>query len=149
MTLGALHGCQTTKSNDEEAIFFGEGLTNRQIWPILQIRGLEVPVETSRTNWFEARARVLKALANQNRLILLDELSRGEKCVAELTKMVGLDMSTISKHLSILKAVGLVQDERRGAQVFYSLAAPCVLGFFDCVESVLQAQVQRRIQLGE
>jgi ArsR family transcriptional regulator len=106
-------------------------------------------VEASKANRFEARARILKALGNPNRLIIIDELSQGEKCVAELTEAVGLDMSTISKHLSVLKSVGLVRDERRGAQVFYTLLAPCVLGFFECVESVMEARIQRQIQLAK
>ncbi|KIX13113.1 ArsR/SmtB family transcription factor [Dethiosulfatarculus sandiegensis] len=104
-------------------------------------------MKVSKAQRFEARARILRALGNPNRLLILDELSTGEKCVAELTEAVGLDMSTISKHLSVLKSVGLVKDERRATQVFYSLLAPCVLSFFNCVESVMEAQVQHQIQL--
>lgn len=106
-------------------------------------------MEVSKAHRFEARARILRALGNPNRLLILDELATGEKCVAELTEAVGLDMSTISKHLSVLKSVGLVRDERRSTQVFYSLLAPCVLGFFSCVESVMEAQVQHQIQLAK
>lgn len=80
---------------------------------------------------------------------MVDELSRGERCVHELTEMVGADVSTISKHLSILKAVGIVADEKRGAQVFYSLRVPCVLNFFSCVESVLKANAAEQASLAE
>ena len=104
-------------------------------------------MEVSKTQKFEARARILKALGNPARLLILDELSGGEKCVAELTEAVGLDMSTISKHLTVLKSVGLIRGERRSTQVFYSLLAPCVLGFFNCVETVMEAQVQHQIEL--
>lgn len=95
----------------------------------------------------EARARILKALAHPTRLFIVEELSRGERPVAELTRMVGLDMSTVSKHLSLLKGVGLIRDERRGVQVFYSLATPCVINFFGCLESVLEARLQTEIEL--
>ncbi len=95
----------------------------------------------------EARARILKALAHPTRLFIVEELSRGERPVAELTRMVGLDMSTVSKHLSLLKGVGLIRDERRGVQIFYSLATPCVLNFFGCLESVLEARLQTQIEL--
>lgn len=95
----------------------------------------------------EARARILKALAHPTRLFIVEELSRGERPVAELTKLVGLDMSTVSKHLSLLKEVGLIRDERRGVQIFYSLATPCVLSFFGCLESVLEARLQTQIEL--
>ncbi len=85
----------------------------------------------------EARARVLKALAHPSRLFIVDELSRGERCVCELTEMIGADVSTVSKHLSLLKAAGVVIDDKRGAQVFYRLRVPCILNFFGCVEAVL------------
>lgn len=87
---------------------------------------------------FEARAVVVKAMAHPTRLFIVDELSRKERCVCELRDMVGSDLSTVSKHLSILKNAGIVTDEKRGSQVFYSLRVPCILKFFSCVESVLQ-----------
>ena len=86
---------------------------------------------------YEQRAAVLKSLAHASRLFIVDELSKGERCVAELTEMVGADMSTVSRHLSVLRGVGIVQDDKRGAEVYYSLRMECVLGFFDCVEAVL------------
>ena len=91
---------------------------------------------------YEARAKIIKAMAHPTRLFILDELSRaGERCVCELTEMIGADMSTVSKHLSILKGVGIVEDDKRGAQVYYKLRLPCVLSFCDCVESVLKANM--------
>jgi DNA-binding transcriptional ArsR family regulator len=84
-----------------------------------------------------SRARVLKAMAHPTRLYLVEELSSGERCVGELTELVGADMSTVSKHLSVLRDVGIVTDERRGNEVYYSLRMRCVLSFFDCIEEVL------------
>ena len=52
---------------------------------------------------------------------MIEELSKKSHCVCELTEMVGLDVSTVSKHLSILKNAGLVNVEKKGKQVFYSL----------------------------
>ncbi len=96
---------------------------------------------------YEARARVIKAMAHPTRLFIVDELSRGERCVCELQAMIGADMSTVSKHLAVLKTAGIIGDQRRGAQVFYSLRVPCVLEFFGCVESVLRANAQRTFEL--
>jgi len=93
---------------------------------------------------FKARARIVKAMAHPTRLFIVDELSRGERCVCELTEMIGADMSTVSKHLSLLKAAGIVQDDKRGAQVFYSLRVPCVLRFFSCIEAVIEADAKAR-----
>ena len=86
----------------------------------------------------EARAQIIKAMAHPTRLFIVDELSRSERCVADLTKMIGADVSTMSKHLALLKQAGVVLDERRGQQVFYRLRVPCILNFFGCVEAVLE-----------
>ncbi len=76
-------------------------------------------------------------MAHPTRLFIVDELFKGERCVCELTEMVGADISTVSKHLSILKNAGIVKDEKRGQQVFYRLLCPCVLEFFGCVEEII------------
>lgn len=91
---------------------------------------------------YENRAQVVKALAHPTRLFLVDRLSRGQQCVADLTAMIGADMSTVSKHLAVLKGVGIVGDRRRGVQVFYYLKTPCVLSFFGCIESVLRESAE-------
>jgi ArsR family transcriptional regulator len=85
---------------------------------------------------YKAKARILKALAHPTRLFIVDELSRGERCVCELTNMIGVEMPTVSRHLSQLKSIGILEDEKRGAQVFYRLRVPCVLNFFKCIEAV-------------
>jgi ArsR family transcriptional regulator len=93
---------------------------------------------------YEARVRVVKAMAHPTRMFIVDELSRaGERCVCELTEMVGDDISTVSKHLSILKNAGIIADDKRGNQVFYRLRVPCILDFFRCVESVLECNAER------
>ena len=96
---------------------------------------------------YEARARIIKAMAHPTRLFIVDELSRGEMCVCELTGMIGADISTVSKHLSILRNAGIVSDEKRGSQVYYSLRVPCVLNFFSCVESVIRTNTEEQIEL--
>ena len=85
---------------------------------------------------FTERARIIKALAHPVRLFFVEELARQERCVCELTEMVGFDISTVSKHLSVLKNAGIVIDDKRGNQVFYRLVTPCILNFFGCIEAV-------------
>lgn len=90
---------------------------------------------------YDARVRVVKAMAHPTRMFIVDELSRvGERCVCELTEMVGVDISTVSKHLSLLKNAGIIADEKRGSQVYYRLRVPCIVDFFRCVESVLECK---------
>lgn len=86
---------------------------------------------------YKAKAKIIKALAHPTRLFIVDELSKGERCVCELKEMVGADVSTVSKHLSVLKDAGLVTDDKRGMQVYYNLKCKCITQFFNCVESVL------------
>lgn len=96
---------------------------------------------------FEARARILKAMAHPTRLFVIDELSRQERCVCDLTEMIGVDVSTVSKHLTVLKSAGIIRDEKRGAQVFYQLRVPCVLRMFSCLESVIESTAKQQLEL--
>ena len=97
---------------------------------------------------YEIRARIVKAMAHPARLMIVDELAKnGERCVCELTEMVGTDMSTVSRHLAQLKQAGLIADEKRGKLVYYSLRVKCVLNFFGCIESVIQCNAQDQQEL--
>ena len=98
---------------------------------------------------YEARATIIKAMAHPTRLFIVDELSRNERCVCELTEMVGADMSTVSKHLAILKNAGIVENEKRGSQIFYRLRMPCILNFFDCVETVIRSTAEAQLALSK
>jgi DNA-binding transcriptional ArsR family regulator len=93
---------------------------------------------------YSARAKVMKALAHPTRLFIVDQLSEGSHCVCELTEMVGADVSTVSRHLSVLREAGILDDDKRGNQVFYSLRVPCVLNWYSCVEGVLEAEAERK-----
>jgi len=87
---------------------------------------------------YEARAEILKAMAHASRLCVLDELAKGERCVCELTDLIGADTSTVSRHLSVLRNAGLVVSDKRGNQVFYKLKCSCIDPFFNCIESVIK-----------
>ena len=93
----------------------------------------------------EERADVIKALAHGTRLYLIEQLTGSERCVCELTEMIGSDMSTVSRHLALLKGAGLIEDEKRGQMVYYRLRMKCILSFFECIESVMacNAKIQR------
>jgi ArsR family transcriptional regulator len=97
---------------------------------------------------YQARAKVIKALAHPARLMIVDELAEhGERCVCELTELVGTDMSTVSRHLSQLKNAGLLSDEKRGTMVYYRLRVKCLTNFFSCVEAVLEQNAEDHRQL--
>ena len=95
----------------------------------------------------EARARIVKAMAHPTRLFIMETLAKKETCVCHLTEKIGADISTVSKHLTVLKNAGIVLDEKRGSQVFYSLRCPCILNFFDCVETVMMTSARAQMKL--
>ncbi len=92
-------------------------------------------VDSSR---FTQQARVLRVLAHQSRLMIVDRLSRGECSVGDLHELVGGDLSTVSKHLALLRAHGVVEDRRERTTVYYRLLTPCVCNLFTCVTQVLK-----------
>jgi ArsR family transcriptional regulator len=94
----------------------------------------------------EAQARVIKALAHPTRLFLVEELCHEERCVCDLAEMVGADISTVSKHLALLRQAGLVQDEKRGKQVFYQLRTGCTREFTSCASAILEETSRRRLE---
>jgi ArsR family transcriptional regulator len=85
----------------------------------------------------QARAEVFKALGHPSRLAIVDALAEGERCVCELNELIDADMSTVSRHLAVLRNVGILSSEKRGNQVFYRLECPCITSFYGCVESVI------------
>lgn len=104
-------------------------------------------MKAKRQALYEARARIIKALAHPARLVIVDELAKQPRCVCEIQEVVGSDMSTVSKHLLLLKNAGIVQDEKRGVQVYYRLRCPCVVDFFECAEKVLMATAKEHARL--
>lgn len=93
-----------------------------------------------RTGDLKRRALVIKAMGHPSRLAMLEALRDGQRCVCELQRVVGSDMSTVSKHLSVMKSAGLVEDRKEGLKVHYRLRVPCVLDFLDCVDAVLDPE---------
>ncbi len=86
---------------------------------------------------YEELARISKALAHATRLFIIHKLDKQEYCVKELTELIGVDISTVSKHLTILKNAGIIIDEKRGNCVYYKLQCSCVLSMFSCFTNVI------------
>ena len=77
------------------------------------------------------RAVVFKALGHIARLAVVERLALGECCVyelMELTELSGLSGHTVSQHLLVLKAAGVISDKKRGQRVFYRLLTPKAAG---------------------
>ena len=89
------------------------------------------------------RAAILKSLAHPSRLLIIEMLEEAPRCVGELTKAIGADITTVSKHLSVLKRAGLVRDEKHGTYSEYSLVCDCVTHMIDCIEEGMDTRSAR------
>ena len=97
-------------------------------------------------NYDEAKikAGIIKALANPVRLMILEELGRGDRCICELLPMFKLDQSTLSRHLSQMKRAGIITERKEGVKVIHHLATPCILSIFECVMKVAKNDIKRK-----
>ncbi len=78
-------------------------------------------IDQMRENASQA-AQLLKALANENRLLILCHLDGKELSVTELNQHLDLSQSALSQHLAVLRRDGLVKTRRESQTIFYSLA---------------------------
>jgi ArsR family transcriptional regulator, arsenate/arsenite/antimonite-responsive transcriptional repressor len=83
----------------------------------------------------DRRASLLKSLAHPSRLLIIELLEKGPRCVGELTEAIGADITTVSKHLAVLKRAGLVKDTKHGTYSEYALVCGCVSHFIECLET--------------
>lgn len=83
---------------------------------------------------YSREAQVFKVLSHPTRLFIVHELGKKDTCVCKLTEMVGDDISTISKHLSVLRNAGVVDSIRKGNQVIYRLKLRCALKLAACAD---------------
>jgi DNA-binding transcriptional ArsR family regulator len=81
----------------------------------------------------EQAAALLKALAHPARLLVLCRLVDGECSVSELQPLVGLSMSALSQHLSVLRELDLVATRRESQTIYYSLVPGPAVGVLDAL----------------
>src|SRR3954453_16795602 len=74
---------------------------------------------------------LLRALANEDRLLLLCQISQGEKSVGELETLLDIRQPTLSQQLGVLGSEGLVNTRRGGKRIYYSVADPNALAVLD------------------
>lgn len=95
---------------------------------------------------YRRQAEILKALAHPTRLYITGLLSKGPLCVCEITEKVGDDISTVSKHLSVMRSAGILSSEKKGLQVLYTLETPCVTRVFMCADTVISSKAKRTLE---
>ena len=89
---------------------------------------------------FGEMSKIIKAMSHPTRLFIVDKLKERKYCVCELTDMIGVDISTVSRHLKILKKAGIIYDEKIKNNVYYDLRCPCIGNFYSCVNNIIDIQ---------
>jgi ArsR family transcriptional regulator len=93
---------------------------------------------------YRLKAQVAKALSHESRLMIIDALYEKDMCVSELTEMVGVDQSTVSKHLSVLKQAGIIMDRKESSnKVYYHLKMAAIRQFSDLAMALIQINIPR------
>lgn len=82
-------------------------------------------------------AEIFKALSHPTRLFIIHTVKDKKLSVRELTELVGIDISTMSKHLDILKKHKIIKGEKVKNFIYYHLEIPCVLDFMNCAAKVI------------
>ena len=85
-----------------------------------------INTEALRTTAAQAVA-ALKLLANEDRLLLMCQLSQGEMCVSELEEQLQIRQPTLSQQLGVLRTEGVVSTRRQGKNIYYSVADAAML----------------------
>jgi len=82
------------------------------------------------------QAEIFKALAHPTRIFIVEHLLNREYCVNELTKMIGVEMPTVSRHLSVLKNVGIITSRKESNNIFYRIKLECVKKTLSCANKM-------------
>ncbi len=91
-------------------------------------------------------AELFKAIGHPDRLAMLEKLAEKPWCVCDLAADLDLNKSGASKHLSPLHDIGLIELEKKGTQVIYTLVVPCVIEMGKCSYLAIVAERKKRLE---
>ena len=91
---------------------------------------------------FAKQAEIAKAISHPLRIAIVDFLKDGEQCVCDIAQHIGAERSNVSRHLSVMVSVGVLQHRKEGLKVIYKLKTPCILDFFSCMTTCLKQQAE-------
>ncbi|MFC1978979.1 ArsR/SmtB family transcription factor [Chloroflexota bacterium] len=96
---------------------------------------------------YRLHAEFCKTLADANRLLIINELSKGELSVGEIIKRLGLKQSNVSKHLAVMRERGLVSRRRDGATAYYSLSDHRISEAIGLLREIHAEQLEKQMNL--
>lgn len=100
-----------------------------------------------KTQLYQSLAKVAQALANGNRLQLLEFMAQGERSVEALAELTGMTLANTSQHLQGLRQAGLVNPRKEGQRVYYRLAGDDVVRLYDVLRTVAESRLAEVKQL--
>lgn len=97
----------------------------------------------------QEQAKIFKALGHPSRLLMVETLQKGELCVCDLQAIVGDDMSTVSRHLAVLREAGVVSTRKEGTNIYYCLELCCLGKFLNCTRDHVAARIAEHVKVLE
>lgn len=96
---------------------------------------------------FDAHAEILKAIAQETRLSILELLRDGERCVCEIFPAINREQSNVSRHLNMMQKAGILTRRKDGLRIFYAIKHPEVLEIVDLAAAIMRSEAGRRNDL--
>lgn len=98
---------------------------------------------------YRLHAEFCKTLGDASRLLIINELAKGEISVSELCRRLGLNQSNVSKHLSLMREHGLVVTRREGTTVYYRMSDPRISEAIGLLREVQTDRIERQRVLAQ
>lgn len=93
---------------------------------------------------YKTQATAIRALGHHTRLMILAALSKKEICVCDLTALSGSDISTVSRHLLVLRRAGFIASRREGKKIYYRLKTRCAFNFAACLTGLTAGKTTKK-----
>ena len=95
----------------------------------------------------DAQAEILKAIAQETRLSILELLRDGERCVCEIFPAINQEQSNVSRHLNMMQKAGILTRRKDGLRIFYAVKHPEALEIIDLAATIMRSEAGRRNDL--
>ncbi len=90
---------------------------------------------------YDKEADIFKALSHPTRILILYSIREEQLSVTELAEKAGIDISTMSKHLDLLKRYKIIVGEKNKNTVYYKVNIPCVFNFLNCAKAITSGSI--------
>ena len=89
----------------------------------------------------EDKVKILKGIAHPARISIVEMLADKELCACDIAEQFSLDRTTISKHLTLMRQLGILEDRRDGQNIYYKLKMTCILSILKCIDTAVTTGV--------